>query len=80
MNEFHIDDYLTNPDWNFPPQIDYSIHQSQFVELSNIHHNIPLSNEINSNSLNLPPPSPAMVYDLQLQQNSSSNLRLTKYS
>jgi hypothetical protein len=78
MNEYHIDDYLANPNnWNFPPQIDY---QSQFIELSNIHHNIPLSNEINSNHLNLPPPSPTMVYDLQSQQNSSSNLRLIKYT
>ncbi len=79
MNEFHMDDYLANPDnWNFPQQIDYSINQSQFVELSNVHHNISLSNETNSNTVNLPPPSPAMIYNLQLPENSSSNLKLNK--
>jgi hypothetical protein len=74
-----MDDYLANPDnWNFPQQIDYSINQSQFVELSNVHHNISLSNETNSNTVNLPPPSPAMIYNLQLPENSSSNLKLNK--
>jgi hypothetical protein len=79
MNEFHIGDYLATPDnWNFPQQIDYSINQSQFVELSNVHHNISLSNETDCNTFNLPPPSPTIIYDSQLSQNSSSNLRLNK--
>jgi hypothetical protein len=78
MNEFHIDDCLINSDhffinsWNFPQQIDYTTNQSQFVELSNVHHDIPSSNEINSTSFT---PS-TIIYDLQIPQNSS--LRLDK--
>jgi hypothetical protein len=74
MNGYHIDDYLSNPDnWNFSQQIDYSIIQSEFVELSNVHENIPLVNEINSNTFNLP--SSTMAYDFQSTQNSSSKLK-----
>lgn len=78
MNGCHINDYLTNPDnWNFSEQTDYSIiNQSEFVELSNVHENIPVINDINSNNFNLTLPPSTMVYDLQLSQNSSSNLRL----
>jgi hypothetical protein len=79
MNEFHIDDYLANTNnWNFPEQIDYTINQSQFVELSNVHQHISLSNNTNSNTFNLPSLS-TMIYDSsQLTENSSSNLRLKK--
>ncbi len=70
-----MDDYLVNPDnWNFTQQIDY---QSEYVELSNVHENIPLVNDINSNIINHS--SSTMIYDLPLpQQHSSSNLRLKK--
>jgi hypothetical protein len=80
MNDFRIDDYLTNSDhWIFPQQIDYSTNQAQFIELSNVHHDIHLSNEINSNTFNLPAPS-SIMYDFPLPQNSSSTLRLDKSS
>jgi len=72
MNEFHINEYFANSDnWNFPQQIHYSTNQSQFVELSNVY----LSNEFDSNTCNLPPPS-TIIHNLQLPENSSSTLRL----
>jgi hypothetical protein len=78
MNEFRIDDYLMNSDnWIFPQQIDYSTNQTQFIELSNVHHDIPLSNEIHSNTYNLPSSS-SMLYDLPLPQTASTTLRLDK--
>jgi hypothetical protein len=75
MNGCHMDDYIVNPDnWNFTQQIDY---QSEYVELSNVHENIPLVNDINSNIVNHS--SSTMIYDLPLpQQHSPSNLRLKK--
>ncbi|CAF1111226.1 unnamed protein product [Rotaria sordida] len=75
MNGFHIDDYLMNSDnWNISQQIDYSINQSQFVELSNVNYDYQVSNEINLNHFNLTQPS-TTIYDLQLPQNSSSTLK-----
>ncbi len=76
MHEFHIDDYLANANnWHFPQQIGYMTNQSQFVELSNVHQHISLSDNTNSNTFNIPSLS-TMIYDSsQLTENSSSNLR-----
>ncbi|CAF1342323.1 unnamed protein product [Rotaria magnacalcarata] len=81
MNALRIDDYLTNSDnWHFPQQIDYAINQSQFIELSNINYDYPLSNEVDSNTFHLTTP-PTMRYDvLQLPENSSSTLKFRTIS
>ncbi len=69
-----MDDYLANTDnWNFTQHIDY---QSEYVELSNVHENVPLVNDINSNIVNHS--TSTMVYNLPLPESLSSNLRLNK--
>ncbi|CAF0843209.1 unnamed protein product [Adineta steineri] len=71
MNEFHTNDYLINSnDWNISQEINYSTNQSQFIELSNVHHNLSYSNDIQSNTLNLPATS-TMICNIELQDNSS---------
>ena len=74
MNRCHMDDYLANTDnWNFTQHIDY---QSEYVELSNVHENVPLVNDINSNIVNHS--TSTMVYNLPLPESLSSSLRLNK--
>jgi len=73
-----MDGYLVNSEnWNFHQQIDYSINQVEFVDLSNVHEHISFENEINSNNFNHPLPSPTMVYELPLSQ--PTNIRWKKY-
>lgn len=77
MNVFHMDDYLMNSDnWHFPQQVDYSINQSQFVELSNVNYDYQLNNQLNANALNNFSSASTIKYDLQLPENSSSSLKL----
>ena len=69
------DDYLVNSNnWNFTQHIDY---HTEYLELSNVHENLPVVNQINSNIVNHQ--ISTMVYDLPLpvpEDSSSNNLRL----
>ncbi|UJR08734.1 hypothetical protein I4U23_012991 [Adineta vaga] len=71
MNEFHVEDYQVSPDyWNISQQINYSPNQTQFIELSNVHNDISLTNEIHTNTYHLSTPQ-TIIYNLQLPENSS---------